>query len=90
MNIYYHRALHLDIPRFWREIIKFFPAVFLSAAIGLLLNWMIPSSENILMLSIKIVCYIMIFSISMWGMGMNSNEKQQIKSLAQKFVGRKS
>ena len=90
MNIYYHRALHLDIPRFWREIIKFFPAVFLSAAIGLLLNWMIPSSENIFMLSIKILCYVVVFGILMWLMGMKANEKQQVKSLVQRFVGRKS
>ncbi len=90
MNIYYHRALYLDIPRFWGEIVKFLPAVLLSSAIGFLLNWMIPSSGNLLMLSAKILCYIVIFGVLMWLIGMNADEKQQVKSFAQKFVGRKS
>ena len=90
MNIYYHRAMYLDIPRFWGEIVKFLPAVLLSSAIGFLLNWMIPSSGNLLMLSAKILCYIVIFGVSMWLIGMNADEKQQVKSFAQKFVGRKS
>lgn len=90
MNIYYHQVLHLGIPQFWKEILKIVPAVLLSFTIGFLLNWAIPSFGNLLMLGMKMLCYIVVFGVLMWFIGMNVDEKRMVKGSVQKFVGSKS
>ncbi|WP_195244233.1 oligosaccharide flippase family protein [Clostridium celatum] len=77
MNIYYYKKIKIDIPSFWRNIIKMsFPAI-LSLIIGLFF-------ENIIVLKgiysvlINGLVFLIVFIVLMWNMGMNEYEKKLI------------
>lgn len=75
MNIYYYKKIHIDIPKFWKEIfIMTFPIV-MTIGVGILLN-KILIANSYLLLFIKIGIYTFIYSIAIYKFGMNDEEKK--------------
>ena len=74
LNWYYWKKIGLEIPRFWKEIIKLFivPVILTSASLFVLC---FVSINNWLMLFIGVALYTMIFSILNWVVLMNDYEK---------------
>lgn len=89
MNIYYQRALKLDIPLFFAELFrKIFLTFVLTLALGFVLNFL-PGSDWLNLL-VKISVYVVQFSFLMFTFGMNQTERDTIKSMLPKFLTRQS
>ncbi len=74
MNWYYHYKIGLDIKYFWSQILKFVPSLVIPVIFGIFLNYCFDLSKIYLFLLCCII-YTIIFSISMWLLGMNKYEK---------------
>lgn len=80
INIYYYKKIHIDIPKFWKEIrIMTIPVLF-SLGISSIINSFIVgiSLSNLI---IKGSIFTIIFVISMWSTGMNDYEKELVTGL---------
>lgn len=85
MNIYYHKAIGIDIIKFWKSISKFIPALIPTILCGLLINKFIPTDKSILILGVSIILYCIVDVISMWFLGMNDAEKQLLSAPLKKI-----
>ena len=75
MNIYYYKKIHIDIPKFWKEISKMSIPIVITFIIGLGLNRFIVA-ENYIILLLKIVIYTLIYAVFVWRFAMNNYEKE--------------
>lgn len=78
LNIYYHRKVGINMIEFWKSILKMSVPVMLTIIFGIFLNKIIISN-SILVLSIKIVIYSIVYFIFMWSLGMNDYEKELVR-----------
>lgn len=87
MNIYYHKRIGLNMLYFWKEILKFIPALSVPVLFGTVLNLFFPAAD-FFMLIIEISAYTAVYCISMWFIGMNVYEKElllgKLKSIKNK------
>jgi len=79
MNIYYHKACHINIISFWKQILRFTPALILPIVFGILVVNFI-NLENIWYFLASMTVYVIIYCVSMWLLGMNSYERELIKA----------
>lgn len=84
MNWFYHKKIGLDIPSFWKSIIKFTPAFIVPVALGIAIKMFVPI-KGWLMLGCCAVAYAAVFCGSMWLLGMNKSEKEMIMGMVKKF-----
>ncbi len=77
MNIYYYKKIGLDIPRFWKNILSFFPVILLTSITGIILNKYTLSTSWVGLL-LNIIIYICIYCVAMYFIGMNGEEKNLI------------
>lgn len=86
LNIYYWKYIKLEIPLFWKNILKNSIVPCLMVVIGWLLfnKFIIPTS--FINLGIDILFYTFIFFALSWLFSMNSYEKQLFKSTFIKFI----
>lgn len=77
MNFYYHFKVGLDMKFFWKQIFSILPALLLPIMIGGLIEcfFNLYKLSNFLVFGIT---YVIVFSISMWFIGMNQYEKDLI------------
>jgi O-antigen/teichoic acid export membrane protein len=87
MNWYYHKKIGIDIISFWKEILKFIPALILPIILGYIILTYIDLYNIIKFLS-SIVCYIAVYGLSMWLLGMNNYEKILFTSSANKLISK--
>lgn len=85
MNWYNHVKVGLDMKYFWKEILNFVPAMVLPILAGILINKFINFYNVIYFLGSGII-YVIIFSISMWFIGMNQYEKDLIGEPVSKIL----
>lgn len=85
MNIFYHKKMGLNIIYFWKQIIKFVPALIVPFISGFMILKYIKY-ENIFIFVTFIIVYILIYCLSMWFLGMNEYEKQLILSPIMKVI----
>jgi O-antigen/teichoic acid export membrane protein len=88
MNWYYHSRIGLDMFYFWKQIIKFIPALIVPCVFGVLINCFIKI-DGIFVMLLFIVVYTLIYCASMWLLGMNKNEKQMITNMVEKIFSRR-
>lgn len=88
MNIYYKKNQHIDIPLFWREIIKIGVITGLLMMAGIL-SWSVIDYTTIYSLIGGIAVFTTIYLSLIWRFGMNDYEKQLLcfpmRRLAAKF-----
>jgi len=87
MNLYYHKCVGLDMKYFWREILKFIPALFLPTVVGVIIVTFVDLYYKSTFLGCGII-YIIIFSTSVWFLGMNKYEKDLIRKPLIKILGK--
>ncbi|MBE5952590.1 MAG: polysaccharide biosynthesis protein [Lachnospiraceae bacterium] len=84
MNIYYHKKLEIDVIRFWKNIgrisLGMVPA-FLGGVVYMLLD--IPAKLSYFIICIMI--YTLIYCVSIYLIGMNSQEKELVKDVFKKL-----
>jgi len=89
MNLYYHNRVGLDIKYFWREIMRFIPALFPPIIVGTLMAFYLNINKFIVFLICGIF-YVIVFCISMWFLGMNQYEKNLVGKPISKIIKRKA
>ena len=87
MNIYYYKKIHIDIPRFWKEILKMTIPVVIAFIIGIGLN-RILMANNYFILLIKIIIYTCVYTFLVWKLGMNDYEKGVFLQPAKKIINK--
>lgn len=87
MNIYYHRVIHIDIPLFWKKIMKMaaLPAIMMVA--GLLLQNVI-SFESWGVFFLGVAVYSGIYCVGMFKLCMNDYEKAIIREPFHKLLAK--
>ncbi len=75
MNIYYHKRLGINIIYFWKEIIRFVPAMLIAVVAGIIIK-SVFECETLLTLITGILLYCMIYALVQWFVGMNEYEKE--------------
>ena len=85
MNWYYHTRIHLDMKYFWVSIFKMCRGLILPAAVGVLVMRFI-NTNGILRFAVWVCLYTAVYGASMWMLGMNEDEKQQIGSILYRFI----
>ena len=75
MNIYYYKKIHIDIPKFWKEILRMTIPMVVPIVGGVLLNKSIIANSYIL-LFLKIAIYTLIYSLVVYKLSMNNYEKE--------------
>lgn len=92
MNIFYYKKTHINIPKFWKNILKMSIPVIIVAIIALAIKKLTPISNN-LQLVIQIIFYVIMYIAMMWKLGMNQYERElftkPIKKISKKNVGGK-
>ena len=78
MNWYYQKRIGLDILYFWREIFKLMPAITVAMLIGMIINKFIKIT-GLTSLVLCAVLYAAIFTIILWHIGLNKDERKLIK-----------
>ena len=77
MNIYYYKKCNLDIPLFWKSILRQSVGLIVPISIGIVMTILI-NIESYGTFAICVIAYTAIYSISMWLFGMNDYEKNLI------------
>lgn len=85
MNIFYYKRIHIDIPKFWKEIFKMSIPVCVVIIIAILIKKVIPITSNLILI-LEILVYTIFYCISMFYLGMNDYEKQFIKKPINKIL----
>jgi len=80
INIYYYKIIHLDILRFFKEILKLTIPVLIVVSIALMVEQFI-NKISIPILAGKIAMYSILYGIILWRFGMNKYEKGLIIGL---------
>lgn len=83
MNIYYSRVIHLEIGRFWREILRLGVVVLCAFILGMGLNYTHIFSDDRDFL-VRVLCYSILYIGLMWKYGFNESEKLLVISGYQK------
>lgn len=88
INIYYQKNVGINIIYFFREILKFIPALLISIVTGEMMMLFVDlySISNFLICGI---CYISIYCLSMWFVGINESEKDLVKKPLYRLVQRR-
>ncbi|MFR8146226.1 MAG: oligosaccharide flippase family protein [Clostridia bacterium] len=79
LDIYYYKKIHLDIPKFWKEIIKITITIVIVMLLGIGITKIIQIT-TIPMLIIQILIYTILYITVIWKFAMNSYEKKLILS----------
>lgn len=87
MNFYYHKSVGLDMVYYWKQILHFVPA-FLVIIISELIITSCFSMDGLLAFVIHGVVYMLVFTVSMWFLGMNQMEKDLIRVPLRKLKSR--
>lgn len=77
MNIYYHKAIGINIVYFWKNIVSLSKGMIIPIFFGCWIMYSIKF-DNLLEYISMIVLYSVVYGISMWLSGMNSEEKKFI------------
>ena len=77
INIYYWKRVDIDIPLFWKNIFKMSIPVVITMIIGYGLNHFI-NEYRIITFILKGSIYVVIYTILMWLIGMNKEEKTEV------------
>lgn len=87
MNVMYQKLIGLDIIYFWKQILKFIPALIAPALCGFLIMRYIEFN-SIILFALLILTYTVIYCISMWALGMNKSERELISEPIKKIIKR--
>ncbi|MFA5650341.1 MAG: oligosaccharide flippase family protein [Proteiniphilum sp.] len=85
MNIYYHKKIKINIPKFWNEILRMFiPVLLLSVAVYLISN-RFTFAENWLNFFLQIILFGTFYLLVVYKWCMNKYEKSLIKGVFSKL-----
>jgi O-antigen/teichoic acid export membrane protein len=80
MNFFYHRYLYIDIPTFWKTILRMSFGLIPPILFGLAVNRVIYCN-TLLKFSISVIFYTTVYCVSMWFISTNREEKELIGNI---------
>ena len=83
INWFYHTKIGLDMVYFWKQIGKFIPALIAPVCVGIFLN--VIECKCLVGFAVRVVIYSIVYSISMYLLGMNEFEKNQVNKILRKI-----
>lgn len=87
MNLYNHYKVGLNMKHFWKEIMRFIPALLVPVIFGsFIMNY--ADLNQGLLLAVFGILYIGIYLLSMWHLGMNVYEKNLIREPVRRLFKR--
>lgn len=93
MNWYYHRKIGLDIGFFWKNILMMCRGLIIPAVAGVLILKFV-NTNGLLRLVLFAAVYSVIYIVSMWLLGTNQDEHEQVlgilRRISRKITGRKA
>ncbi len=86
MNIYYYKAIHLNIPKFWREIVTMsLPILIIDGIVYLIVEQItIAQTWGYFLLQVIVFSILYLFVIYKWGI--NRYEKSILSNVLPKFI----
>ena len=87
LNIYYAK-LGIKIVSFFGHILKIFFAMLLPVGIAGWLLMRLPAQPSVVMLGVQIVCFILLYGLTMWALAMNPYEKNLILTPLKRILKR--
>ena len=85
INVYYHRVLGLDVPKFFLEVSRgFLPVFIVCLAVGWGLN-LIPGNGWI-MLSVRVLAFLLIYSTLLHRYAMNESERREVSAIRKRLT----
>lgn len=84
MNWYYHNRIHIDIIYFWKNILSMCKGMILPVAAGVCIL-MFVNTNGLARFCVFVIIYTLIYALSMWFWGINTEEKKQIMEFGGKF-----
>ena len=86
MNWYYHKKIHLDVYKFWREILKMLPGVMVSTIMMWLgIKYLFPNLNSYKILLPFILLYVMLYFVVMYFTSFNAYERSLIHGITRKL-----
>ncbi len=79
MNIYYHKKVGVDIPYFWKQILKFIPSLIPSAAAVIIVKSL--ATDSMVSVAAGAAAFTVIYWVSMYFLGFGNKEKKYILSV---------
>lgn len=87
MNIYYNRYCNIDIPLFWKNILRQSVGLIIPILLGISIVKFIEVN-SIIKFAVCVLIYTLVYCCSMWLLGMNEYEKNLIKKPMMKILKR--
>lgn len=87
MNWYYHNRIGLNMTYFWKQITDFIPALIVPCLVGTTIM-KFANITGLIKLGVFAIIYTMVYCISMYFLGMNTEEKQIVIQSIKKIVGK--
>ena len=87
MNIYYNRKCNIDIPLFWKNILRQSVGLIIPIGAGIAMTIFIKIN-SIWMFGACVIAYTAVYCISMWLFGMNDYEKDLVRKPLKKILHR--
>ena len=85
MNWYYHYRLGLNIVYFWKSIVRFIPALIPTFIFGIV-STTIFNCNSFWKFVIEVIEYTIVYCISMFFLGLNSEEKAMIMPFVRRVL----
>ena len=85
MNIYYHKKLKINIPKFWLEILKASVGLIIPAVVGAIFKLFIPINNVIVFIGL-ISVYTIVYVTSVYFLGANKVERLFIQKGVKKMI----
>lgn len=87
MNIYYNHNCNIDIPFFWKNILRQSVGLVIPICVGIAIVTFV-SINSILVFGICVLIYTLVYCVSMWLLGMNDYEKDLVRKPIKKILHR--
>jgi hypothetical protein len=81
MNIYHHRVITLDIPGFWKNIIRISIVPVSLCTIGWFVINHFLAEDSLVVFLAGVIVYSVLFWVLNWFVSMNSYEKQLVRGM---------
>lgn len=84
MNVFYHKALKIDMEYFWKEIFKTFKGLFIPTVTAIIIMRFVPF-KNMAVFFISIFAFIVIYCASVIAFSFNKEEKNMLLGMIGKI-----
>ena len=84
MNVFYHKALSIDMKYFWKEIFKTFKGLVIPIITAIIIMRCVPF-KNMWVFFISVSMFIIVYCASVFTLGCNNEEKNMLISIIGKI-----